>query len=438
MESNITKINKELFIPVINNIKNKEYDKAIDILDQLLDQHQDKNTIYKLKASIYLKKKEWKKSLSYYEKIKNRQNNFEITNNIGVALYNLGELLEASNKFKKSLNINNTYLPALENLVLVNELLGKYDFCLKFINKALRIDPHNKKIIKSLINIFNYYNPEEKGNSIINANQEINKLNLFIKKDKIIENYVLKNIFDKSEEILKNNNINFIYPETQIFKKNTVNLNCKRHLNIFSQKKIIPKFCFSCYKVQVTLESILDLLKLYFYFNNIDLKENNIRKCIIELRKNVSGNFKGYIFTNSIGESEGIIQLIKNDSIDKEINIKKIEIKHGCTEYYDEYPLFKKIDQDKTDKIYKDKWIDIENKFDEKNLIKEINKEKIFNKTLKKFNLTDYLIIKNWLIYAKVIGDFSYQKVFKFEVQDNKLSEEQKKLINERKIKSFD
>ena len=437
MSNNKAKINKELFIPVVNNIRSKRYDEALSLLDQLLNENQDKNIIHKLKASVYLKKKEWKKSLTCYEKIENGENNHEITNNIGVALYNLGKLSEASNKFKASINLNNSYLPAFENLVLAYELLGKYELCLKFINQALKIDPHNKKIIKSLVDIFNYYDPEEKKNSIVNTNYEISKLNSIIKKNKIIENSLLKNIFEKSEEILKVNNIKFGYPQTQILKMNTKDLNCKRHLNIFSTRKIISKFCFSCYKVQITLECILDLLKLYFYFNNLYLKENNIRKCVIELRKNVSGNYKGYIFTRSTKESEEIIKLLKNDSIDKEINIEKIEIKHGCTEYYEEYPLFKKTDRDMTNEIYQDKWTDIEKEFDEKNLIKEISEEKIINKTINKFNLPDYLIIKNWLIYAKTIGDLSYQKVFKSEVQDNKLSGSQKKLISQRKMNSL-
>ncbi len=434
MSNNKSIINKELFIPVVNNIRGKRYDEALSLLDQLLHQNQDENIIHKLKASVYLKKREWEKSLFCYKKIENGESDYEINNNIGVALYNLGKLLEASDKFRASIDINNTYLPAFENLVLVYELLGKYELCLKLINQALKIDPHNKKIIKSLVDIFNYYNPEEKKNSIVNTNYEISKLNLFVKKNKIIENSILKNIFEKTEEILKINNIKFGYPKTQILKMNTKDLNCKRHLNIFSTKKIISKFCFSCYKVQITLECILDLLKLYFYFNNLYLKENNIRKCIIELRKNVSGNYKGYIFTRSIKESEEIIELLKNDSIDKEISIKKIEIKHGCTEYYEEYPLFKKIDKDMINEIYQDKWIDIEKEFDEKNLIKEINKEKKINKTLNKFNLTDYLIIKNWLIYAKTIGDLSYQKVFKSEIEDYKLSASQKELISQRKI----
>ena len=52
------------------------------------------------------------------------------------------------------------------------------------------------------------------------------------------------------------------------------------------------------------LNDVLSLLKLYFYFNNLTLNENNIKKCIIELRNKVVGNYKGYIFCSSIIEVE--------------------------------------------------------------------------------------------------------------------------------------
>ena len=42
--------NKELFIPVVNNIKNKKYYKALNLLDQLINQKQDINIINKLKT----------------------------------------------------------------------------------------------------------------------------------------------------------------------------------------------------------------------------------------------------------------------------------------------------------------------------------------------------------------------------------------------------
>ena len=238
---------------------------------------------------------------------------------------------------------------------------------------------------------------------------------------------------NNSQKILKKNNFNINYPHTQIFKKNSKNLNCERHLNLFSKHKIIPKFCFSCYKVQISINDVLSLLKLYFYFNKLTLKENNIKKCIVELRNKVIGNYKGYIFCSSIIEAENIKHIISKDLDGQSINIQKIEIKHGCTEYYDEFELYKNINKDLTNTIYQPKWADIEKEFDEKNFIHENTKEQVFSETINSFNLPDFLIIKNWLIYAKLIGDNSYRDIFESEVKTDHLSSSEKQKIIMRK-----
>ena len=143
---------------------------------------------------------------------------------------------------------------------------------------------------------------------------------------------------------------------------------------------------------------------------------------MIELRENVKGNYKGYLYARSLDEAKDIKQIIENGLINEKIISEKIEIKHGCTEYYEQYQLYKNTDEDLTDKIYKKEWVNIEKEFDQKNLVTERNKEKIYNNTLNQFNLPDFLIIKNWLLYAKIIGDNSYREIFDYEIKDNLLS----------------
>ena len=85
------------------------------------------------------------------------------------------------------------------------------------------------------------------------------------------------------------------------------------------------------------------------------------------------------------------------------------------------------------DKIYQNKWKNIEKKFNERNLIEENNKERVFGNSIKLFNLPDFLIIKNWLIYAKVLGDSSCEKIINFEININNLSKLEIEKINLRK-----
>lgn len=432
MNNNKSKFSRELFVPIINYVKNQEFDKALEQLENISDQNPD--IINRYRGTIYLNKKDWKNSLKNYQKISDENRSFEILNNIGVSLYKLGRFSEASTQFKMSIDKNSSFLPAYENLSITYKLMGNYELSIKYILNSLKLNPKNNKLKNQLIDIFNYHDSKIFNNSIINLNNQIKNLNLKKQKNKLIESSSIKKILNNSEEILKTSDVNFNYSETQIFRKNKSNLNCKRHLSIFAKHNIIPRFCFDCYKVQLTLVSVLDLIKIYFYFNDLDLKNNNIRKCVVELRKGVSGNYKGYIFTNSIEEAKNISDIIYNDLRTDEINLKKIEIKHGCTEYYENYNLYKNVEKNITDKLYKNEWAKIEDEFDKEYFTIENIQERKFDNTINKFNLSDFLIIKNWLLYARALDDNSYKEIFSHEIKIDRLSKIEKDKISLRKI----
>ena len=431
MNSNKSNLSKDQIDAVKLSIKQKKYDRALELLNTISNKESNLDLVNRIRASVYLYKKDWEKSLLYYQKIDNK-NNFNISNNMGVAFYKLGRFVEASAMFKEAISFNNKYIPAYENLSLAQKLLGNYELSINCILQGLKLMPNNNKIKNYLIDILNYFEPLNEENYIINIDKKIRKLDSLYKK-KLINDETIKDILNQSEKILKESNINFNFNETQIFRRNKVDLNCKRHLDIFTTHKIIPKFCFSCFKVQITLDNILDLIKLYFYFNNVNLRNNNIRKCVVELRKKVDGNYKGYIFSDSLHDAKEIEEKLNNELQNEKIYLNKIEIKRGCTEYYDEFELYKDINQNVYNIIYKEDWTDIEKRFDEKYFISKINDEKVYNNTLNKFNLSDFLIIKNWLLYAKIIDDDSYKKIIKFDINDKNFDQFQKEQIKLRK-----
>ena len=427
-------MSENLINTIFNLIKRKKYNEALKLLNNFSDKDPNSNLVYKMKGLIYLNKKDWKNSLLNYQKIPIKNVNFEISNNMGVALYKLGKFSEASIKFQDAISYNNSYLSAYENFCTTNKLLGNYNLAIKFSVKALSLFPTSNKIKNSLIDTLNYTQPKNCESLILQANEQILKLNSENTNNEYIKISTLNKLLNKANEIVEKNNLIFNYPHTQIFKKNKTNYECERHLQIFSEHKIIPKFCFNCYKVQITLNNVLELLRLYFYFNNLNLMQDNIRKCIVELRNNVQGNYKGYIFCKSIAQAQKIREIIQNDINKNDINVKQIEIKHGCTEYYEEFELYKNIEENVESRIYLDEWNDIEKAYDKKNLTLENNIERVFNNTLKLFNLPDFLIIRNWLIYAKVLGDNSYEKIINFNLDINKLSRfEFQKIISRKK-----
>ena len=85
---------------------------------------------------------------------------------------------------------------------------------------------------------------------------------------RLADNNIIR-ILQSAESILTRHDLEIDYPETQAYRRDKTRLNCHRHESIFDKHKIIPKFCFNCYKVQITLGNVLELLKLYFYFNEL-------------------------------------------------------------------------------------------------------------------------------------------------------------------------
>ena len=59
--------------------------------------------------------------------------------------------------------------------------------------------------------------------------------------------------------------------------------------------------------------------------------------------------------------------------------------------------------------IYNSKWEKYENLIDQQN--PDLVFEKITRPTIKGLSLFDALVIRNWLAYAKLIGDESYTKI---------------------------
>ena len=142
-KNNKNNLSKKLLFPIFDYIKEKKFNEALELLDELLAKKVMPNYLNKIKALIFLKKKDWKNSLLYYKKIPKEKTNFEVLNNMGVALYKLGKFSEASQIFEKSILDNSKYIPAYENICVTNKLLGNYKLSIKFSLDALKLVPEN-------------------------------------------------------------------------------------------------------------------------------------------------------------------------------------------------------------------------------------------------------------------------------------------------------
>ena len=57
MKNNKTNFSRELFFPIINNIKSKKFDEALVLLNKL--SNQNLNIVNNFKGLIYINKKDW-------------------------------------------------------------------------------------------------------------------------------------------------------------------------------------------------------------------------------------------------------------------------------------------------------------------------------------------------------------------------------------------
>jgi hypothetical protein len=146
------------------------------------------------------------------------------------------------------------------------------------------------------------------------------------------------------------------------------------------------------------------MIKLFLLFDWIDLSANNTRKCMVELRDKIPGFYKGLIYCSSLNEAEVIFSIISthvSELIDPEV---PCSIKRGCSEFAQAYPDYGHIEKNGAVALmdYRDEWEAIENDFDAYH-----KSDRPLNgaSTIKGLSLSDFLTIKNWIGYARGIGD---------------------------------
>ena len=280
---------------------------------------------------------------------------------------------------------------------------------------------------QNLVELLTVHSPKSKSSQpIVNVDREIKKINLRAESLGVLSNDRVINIFIKASNVIKKHGLNIGTELSQIYRRNSVDLNCERHMQIFNKFNIIPQFCFGCYKVQVEPRSLLELLKLFLIFDQISLPENNTRKCMIEIRPEISGFYKGLIYCSSIEGAYQIADYLEVIVKEKFGSVLSIAVKRGCSEYSLAFPDYKKINLSGAQHMnYNYNWKNIEEDYDDN--IGTKHKAPIWP-SLSCLSLSDVLIFRNWIDYAKGIGDSSAE----FLNQDGVISQKVYKIAKAR------
>ncbi len=412
MNSNIENIFKSEIDKLIHLYKSKNYSSALKLSLKLIKLKNNSPFLLNLNGLINLCLEDWQNALSAFNKTLQYDNKFiEAYNNLGVTYSHLGKDDKAIENFKKAIELNKDYANAYNNLATQYDDFGKYSLAIKYYTEALKCNPDHFNAQNNLINLLNFHQTDQfEENSIIKTNNQIQKMKSKIfTSNKILTFDVGDYINDCNQIIKKNLKKNFFYLETQIHKRNGNNLNCDRHKRAFNNYNIIPEYCFSCIKVQIELREVSQLIKLFFILNNLELPKDNIRKSFIELRENVKGNYKALIYCSSIDDAKSVYETI---SVNLQNYLKnfKLDIKRGCTEFDLAFPGYKEIK--KINEItYKKEWKKKEELIDIEITNGSKKGKKKFPKSINYITLSEILIINNWLSYAKIIGDESYKEI---------------------------
>ena len=241
------------------------------------------------------------------------------------------------------------------------------------------------------------------------ADKEISLLSLNFKEGEEIKDESIVEILAQSRKIIKKYFTKKLFLKTdQIPRGGKEYLNCDRAFDIFANHKVMPEYCFSCYKVQINPKNVIDLIKLFFLFDIMYFENENLRKSFIDFREDEK-NYKGIIYCTTLEEAKKI-----NYNVSKYLKINLDEgiqshVKRGCKEFAEKHPEFLNLEKDVMG--YKKEWKKIENEFDANNkkIYKSGGRKLVYGLSLK-----DVLIFQNWIDFAKIEGDESYKVLTEF------------------------
>lgn len=367
--------------------------------------------------------------------LKLHPNNSNAHINLGVIYKELGTLDQALYSTLKAVELDPNNYTAHMNLGGIYQDLGILDRAASSTLLSLNINKtNNTKAVNNMAQILQATKPDAKNND----STGIISINKLLLKKKIPENLEsgfnsteVDRFFKESLFIAKELDKNIATELTQIFFRNGSTMSCIDYTNFFNIHNAIAERCHFCYKVQITVNHLDDLLKLYLIFKILRLDKNNLRKCMVELRSHATGLYKGLIYCASANEAMSVRNHLIHEIQCKAKLAAEIKIKRGCTEFTNAYPEYGNIavqNEIHPGSKQSKEWQAIEKKYlKDKGIVQD-------HPSIKEFNLGELLIIKNWIYYAHVMGDQSARNKYQYADQNNPILKEMVEAKNKANI----
>jgi len=144
--------NQELLEKALSLKNKKEFQKAIDLLESLLEKNPDSKKVKKnlidilFDYGIYLND-EWvlnfkKAAINFQRIVEIDPKNYRAWYNLGIAYFNLNKINEALKAYNKAIDIKPDYEHCYYNIGLIYEAKNNLKLALKYYNKSLSIKPN--------------------------------------------------------------------------------------------------------------------------------------------------------------------------------------------------------------------------------------------------------------------------------------------------------
>jgi superkiller protein 3 len=206
-------IEKEKLLEKAKNLlKNEEFQKAINILEEFYQNNPDSEVKSNLIDALfayggYLNDDyilEFEKSINYFKRIIDLDpKNYRAHYNLGIAFFNLEKYKEALNSYKVAISIKPDYKHGYYNIGLLHEATNNLEDAIRAYEKALKIDSkyvyamHALKAIK--MDVGNHVETKTKP---IEINAPVEKIKSLLRMSKRVRFDMIQGILNVSKESL--------------------------------------------------------------------------------------------------------------------------------------------------------------------------------------------------------------------------------------------
>lgn len=330
-------------------------------------------------------------------------------NCLGNVCKELGRLDEAAASYARAARIDPQSGGYLSNLGTALKEAGRKDEAVHLLQTALQREPDSSQIALLLIEMLDHHIPPAgKRGPHAAAQAALQQETSAAMARGEIGQETVRELVAACRRVRAEYKIKDAVRPGQMFRGTNEDLGCERHKLMFETFNAIPENCFGCFKVQVEPRSLADLFKLMLVFHRLELPRDNIRKCMVERRPDISGTYKGLVYCRGLDEARQVQGIVADSIAGLLAEGTPCAVKRGCSEFALAHPDYGRIGGSEAEMMpYPEDWRPHEAQTDAE-LAPHAYPPAFESFSHDGLTLRDALVVQTWLEYAGKNGDPSY------------------------------